>query len=80
MSKVTFILYGKVVLSIYSKNEEENFFSRDTADFRFIYSVMQSDGNSWKIDTFREAVNDLILILKSPTHPQLCLAKVIICS
>ena len=44
---------------------------------------MQSDGNSWKNDTFREAItnddltNDLILILKTPTLPYSCLAKVI---
>ena len=39
-----------------------------------MYSVMQSDGNSLKIDTFRGAIiyeltNDLILILKTPTRP-----------
>ena len=26
------------------------------------YSVMQSDGNSWKIDTFREAITSELLI------------------
>ena len=38
-----------------------------------VYSVMQSDGNSWIIDTFREAItaetNDFILILKTPIRP-----------
>ena len=42
-----------------------------------IYSVMQSDGNSWKSDTFREAINSdgRIIILKTPTRPYSCLAK-----
>ena len=47
------------------------------------YSVMQSDENRWKIDTFWEAIynfwtNCLILILKTYTRPYLCLAKVVI--
>ena len=46
-----------------------------------LYSVMQSDGNSLKIYTFSEAMNfwtnDQILILKTPTCPYSCLAKVI---
>ena len=48
----------------------------------YAYSVMQSDRNSLKIITFREAIdilwtNDLILILKA--RPYSCLSKVIIC-
>ena len=49
-----------------------------------VHSVMQSDGNSWKIDTFLKGynfrTNDLILILKTQTRPYTCLAKVIFCS
>ena len=30
-----------------------------------IYSVMQSDGNSWKIDTFRKAINSELMISSS---------------
>ena len=45
---------------------------------------MQSDGNSWKIDTFLEAITselmNLILILKTPTRPYSCLANVVFCS
>ena len=41
-----------------------------------IYSLMQSDGNSLKIYTFREA-NYLTLNLKTPNSPYSCLAKVI---
>ena len=50
------------------------------------YSVMQSDGNSWKIDTFQDSrgynfwTNDLILFLKTPTRSYSSLAKVIFCS
>ena len=45
-----------------------------------IYIVMQSDGNSWKIDSFHYFwTNDLILILKTPSRPYSWLAKVIIC-
>ena len=45
----------------------------------YFYSVTQSDGNSWKIDAFREAIttNDLNLIIKPPARQNLCLAKVI---
>ena len=45
------------------------------------YSVMQSDENSWVIDTFREAITSelmISLILKTSTRPYSCLAKVII--
>ena len=40
---------------------------------------MQSDGNSWKIDAFREITYDHIFILKTPTRPYSCQAKGIIC-
>ena len=30
--------------------------------YDFIYSVMQSDGNSWKIDAFREAITSELMI------------------
>ena len=47
-------------------------------------SVIKSEGNSFEIDTFREAINfltdDLIFNLKTPTRPHLCLAKFSVCS
>ena len=45
-----------------------------------LYSVMQSDRNSLKIDTFQDAITSelMILILETSTRPFSCLAKVII--
>ena len=40
--------------------EPEEMIDRIEAAFR--YSVMQSDGNSWKIDTFREAITSELVI------------------
>ena len=49
----------------------------------FVYSLMQSDRNSLKIDTSRGYnfwTYDVILIFKAPTCPYSFLAKVINCS
>ena len=52
-----------------------------TSKMHLLYTVMQSDGNIRKIDTFREAITSeimiFILILKTPTCQYSCLAKVI---
>ena len=52
-----------------------------TEECHSIHSVMQSNWNSWKIDTFREAVNfELIICILKTSRLYLFLAKVIICS
>ena len=45
------------------------------------HNVMQLDGNSVKIETFRETTTSelMILFLKTSTRPYLCLAKGFFC-
>ena len=48
-----------------------------------LYGVIQSDGNSLKMDTFPRGYNfwnnDLISILKTTNRPYSCLAKLAFC-
>ena len=56
------MMYEFNIVSIYDNKDSEKWNISTKVSAQEWYSVMQADGNSWKIDTFRKAITSELMI------------------